>query len=152
MVTELFMRRGGILTRLIFKGEDCREKFKCISSSYEFDKVKKCYFYQNKHMTYRQMFDIVSGKGRNILFTCGSGLEINTPLLQYEETDWEFCKRIASQFGSVVIPEITGEYPQISVGVIGGKQYRLEDTNDYKCQMKWGGNTERKGHCMNVRW
>ena len=71
-------------------------------------------------MTYRQMFDLVSGKGRNILFTCGSGLEINTPLLQYEETDWEFCKRIASQFGSVVIPEITGEYPQISVGVIGG--------------------------------
>lgn len=131
-------------SRFIFKGEECRIKLKCISSSYEFDKNKKCYFYQNKHMTYRQMFDLVSGKGRNILFTCGSGLEINTPLLQYEETDWEFCKRIASQFGSVVIPEITGEYPQISVGVIGGKQYRLEDTNDYKCQMEWGEFRKKK--------
>ena len=125
-------------SRLIFKGEECHIKLKCISSSYEFDKDKKCNFYQNTHMTYRQMLDLVSGKGRNILFTCGSGLEINTPLLQYEETDWEFCKRIASQFGSVVIPEITGEYPQISVGVIGGKQYQIEDTNDYKCQMEWG--------------
>ena len=125
-------------TRLVFKGEECYIKLKCISSSYEFDQNKKCYFYQNKHMTYRQMLDLVSGKGRNILFTCGSGLELNTPLLQYEETDWEFCKRIASQFGSVVIPEITGEYPQISVGVIGGKQYQLEDTNNYKCQMEWG--------------
>ena len=125
-------------SRFFFKGEECYIKLKCISSSYEFDKDKKCTFYQNKHMTYRKMLDHVSGKGRNILFTCGSGLEIDTPLLQYEETDWEFCKRIASQFGTVVIPEITGEYPQISVGVIKGKQHRLEETNDYKCQMEWG--------------
>lgn len=124
-------------SRLKFDGGECYIKFKCISASYEFDKDKKCCFYQNIHMTYRQMLDLVSGKGRNILFTCGSGLEINNPLLQYEETDWEFCKRIASRFGSVVIPEISGEYPQISVGVIGGKEYRLEDSNNYKRQIEW---------------
>lgn len=129
----------GIIQKLRFKHNhgEYEIKLKCISASYEFDKEKKCCFYQNQHMTYAQVLDCVAGKGRNILFTCGSGLEIKTPLLQYEETDWEFCKRIASWFGSVVIPEISSEYPQISVGVIDGKEYRLEDCNGYECRTDW---------------
>ena len=94
--------------------------------------MKVCRSFQDIHMTYQELFKRIGGRERRILPLCQGMGEIGTPLIQYEETDWEFCRRIASRFCSVVIPDISEYYPQIAVGVIGGKQYIAGCGNDYK--------------------
>lgn len=37
--------------------------------------------------------------------------------IQYRETDWAFLKRIASQFHTVLIPDVSGTVPRFSVGL-----------------------------------
>lgn len=99
----------------------------CLSASSVFDKESKCRSYQNVKMTYGHLLRQVSGKGRTILVTKNSGMEMPYPFIQYEETDWEFLKRIAGQLGTVVIPDICHLYPQVSVGMVQGKTYQIQE-------------------------
>ncbi|WP_231887511.1 hypothetical protein, partial [Paenibacillus jamilae] len=47
-------------------------------------------------------------------------------VLQYDETDWAFLKRLASRFGSVLVPEVTAASPKVFFGMPEGKQYKVE--------------------------
>jgi spore maturation protein CgeB len=39
--------------------------------------------------------------------------EIGKPVYQYEETLWQFVKRIAGRCNTLVIPEVTYDLPQL---------------------------------------
>lgn len=107
---------------------------KCISSSYCFDIKRHSRSFQDIEMTYEQMLKKVekaSGIG-NILPIAGRNNAIGYPIIQYEETDWEFTKRMASHHGTVVIPEIAHGQPQISMGVIEGQSYTLDEHVEYE--------------------
>lgn len=102
----------------------------CISESYQFDTLKKSHSYQNKDMMYSAMLKQVSEGTGPILFLAKDKV-IQKPIVQYQETDWEFTKRMASRFGTVVIPEIRYELPQISLGIVNGENYDVPETTEY---------------------
>ncbi|MFK4350537.1 phage baseplate assembly protein gpV [Paenibacillus sp. RC62] len=52
--------------------------------------------------------------------------KLDTFVLQYEETDWAFLKRLASRFGSVLVPEVTAASPKVFFGMPEGKQHKVE--------------------------
>ncbi|MCA1294986.1 hypothetical protein LBW89_18395 [Paenibacillus sp. alder61] len=46
-------------------------------------------------------------------------------VLQYKETDWAFIRRIASQFGAAVFPEVTAASPKLFLGIPEGRYWEL---------------------------
>ncbi|TVX92045.1 hypothetical protein FPZ44_02630 [Paenibacillus agilis] len=54
-------------------------------------------------------------------------------LVQYEETDWQFIKRLASHFGAVLIPDATMEGPKFFYGIPIGRNGEIyNDIYDYR--------------------
>lgn len=94
-------------------------------------------------MKYRDVLKVVAGKGRNIIF-CEEEREIEKPIIQYKETDWEFCQRIAGQFFTIIIPEITGNYPQIALGMIDSRQYIIDCCDFYKSYQDYEGYRKKR--------
>lgn len=109
-------------------------KCECISGSYRFDLSKKSRSFQYTPTTYAEMFKWIQDKDKigNILVIKGADTQIGYPIIQYEETDWEFAKRMAGHFGTVVLPEITDGFPQMSVGVIKGNTYEIGENSRYE--------------------
>ncbi|AUO06248.1 hypothetical protein C0638_06715 [Paenibacillus sp. lzh-N1] len=98
------------------------------SHSYQMDIKKKRRSYQDIHRTYD---DLVTTMVRKYMYgdaidTVTNYAKLGTFVLQYEETDWAFLKRLVSRFGSVLIPEITAASPKIFFGMPEGKQYKVE--------------------------
>jgi hypothetical protein len=68
------------------------------------DREKHFYSYQNKQK-YRSLLDQVLGQEAKVSFRV-EDKEVPGLLVQYEESDWEFVKRLGSHFGNCVVPEI----------------------------------------------
>ncbi|MHB0862677.1 DNA/RNA non-specific endonuclease [Paenibacillus sp. SEL3] len=98
------------------------------SHSYQMDTKTKRRSYQDIHRTYD---DLVTTMVRKYMYgdaidTVTNYAKLGTFVLQYEETDWAFLKRLVSRFGSVLVPEITAASPKIFFGMPEGKQYKVE--------------------------
>lgn len=106
----------------------------CISGSYLFDMQKNSRSFQNTAMTYAELLKKVQTDSAigSILPIAGREMPIGYPIIQYEETDWAFTKRMASHFGTVVLPEIVHGHPQISMGVVYGETYTIEENAEYE--------------------
>lgn len=105
----------------------------CISGSYCFDTQKRSRSFQDTAMTYAAMLkEVEKGSGTgNILPIAGRDEAIGYPIIQYEETDWEFTKRMASHFGTAVIPEIRYGQPQMSMGIVEGTHHTIDTRAEY---------------------
>lgn len=76
--------------------------------------------FQDAGMNYQQIADQLAGEdGLSAGFET-SPLSINNLLLQYQETNWEFLKRIASHNNSVLLPSVTE--PKFYFGIPKGNQ------------------------------
>ncbi|MGM1019080.1 MAG: contractile injection system protein, VgrG/Pvc8 family [Bacillota bacterium] len=98
------------------------------SHSYQMDIKLKKRSYQDIHRTYD---DLVTSMVRKYEYgdaidTVTNYAKLDTFVLQYEETDWAFLKRLASRFGSVLVPEVTAASPKVFFGMPEGKQYKVE--------------------------
>ncbi|WP_274483526.1 contractile injection system protein, VgrG/Pvc8 family [Paenibacillus polymyxa] len=125
--------------RRLFHGLVTRMSVRCIrgvytfeleaaSHSYQMDIKTKRRSYQDIHRTYD---DLVTTMIRKYMYgdaidTVTNYAELGTFVLQYEETDWAFLKRLVSRFGSVLVPEITAASPKVFFGMPEGKQYKVE--------------------------
>ncbi|WP_431809358.1 hypothetical protein [Brevibacillus agri] len=61
----------------------------------------------------------------------GEGVQIGEPIIQYDETDWELLKRLASHFHAVLVSDIMEATPRFSFGLPQGKSYTLPDDVAY---------------------
>ncbi|UQQ34071.1 contractile injection system protein, VgrG/Pvc8 family [Paenibacillus polymyxa] len=98
------------------------------SHSYQMDiKVKKR-SYQDIHRTYDDLVTALVRKYQygDAIDTVSNHAKLETFVLQYEETDWAFLKRLASRFGSVLVPEVTAASPKVFFGMPEGKQHKVE--------------------------
>lgn len=89
------------------------------SSSFLTDLMPKTRCFQDLSITYDQVLDIVM-ENYEQPFACiqsGGTKVIDQLIVQYEETDWEFIKRIASHFETYVVPDILSKGVSISIGV-----------------------------------
>lgn len=106
--------------RVIFKGlvQDIRASFEgqvyylevwAVSFSIRADTEVLSRSFQDAGMNYRQIADRLAGENGLSVSVETAPLTVNRLLLQYEETNWAFLKRIASHDHSVLLPSVTEE-------------------------------------------
>ncbi|ADO54187.1 contractile injection system protein, VgrG/Pvc8 family [Paenibacillus polymyxa] len=98
------------------------------SHSYQMDIKLKKRSYQDIHRTYDDLVTAMVRKYQygDAIDTVTNYAKLDTFVLQYEETDWAFLKRLASRFGSVLVPEVTAASPKVFFGMPEGKPYKVE--------------------------
>ncbi|AET58465.1 hypothetical protein HPL003_08510 [Paenibacillus terrae HPL-003] len=98
------------------------------SHSYQMDIKLKNRSYQDIHRTYDDLVTTMVRKYQygDAIDTVTNYAKLDTFILQYEETDWAFLKRLASRFGSVLVPEVTAASPKVFFGMPEGKPYKVE--------------------------
>lgn len=95
-----------------------------IGGTVKLDREKKEQSFQNVGMTYEQVAKEVVKyyEGTGIIWNIDSNKEIGSPLVQYNETDWEFLKRLCSHFNEIVIEDLKTRKPVICFGMSMGKE------------------------------
>ncbi|MEQ7052843.1 EndoU domain-containing protein [Paenibacillaceae sp. P-4] len=126
----------GIVTRLsvhCIRGVYTFE-LEAASHSYQMDIQIKKRSYQDIHRTYDDLVTTMIRKYKfgDAIDTVTNNTKLGTFVLQYEETDWAFLKRLAARFGSVLVPEVTAASPKVFFGMPVGKLYKLERDVSYQ--------------------
>ncbi|MFM9281439.1 contractile injection system protein, VgrG/Pvc8 family [Paenibacillus jiagnxiensis] len=135
----------GQSVRRLFHGLVTRMSVQCIrgvytfeleaaSHSYQMDILLKKGSFQDIHRTYDDLVTSLVRKYRygDLIDTVTDHAKLGAFVLQYQETDWAFLKRLASRFGSVLVPEVTAASPKIFFGMPEGKTYKVEREVSYR--------------------
>lgn len=111
-------------------------RVKAYSNTYFLDLKKKKASYQKIEQSYESIFQEVLArtKGARILFYEPAKDSTGEFILQYQETDWEFLKRMASRFHKSLIPDSKNCFPTFYYGVtdsfspipVKGEEVRLD--------------------------
>lgn len=119
-IEELFCRKENRLLTIEVRG---------IGATKVLDQEKKSQSFQRRDMTYKQVVSFVmqQEKAGNFLWMLGEDRAIETPLLQYQETDWEFLKRISSHFNGKLIADLKTGKPDFFLGMCYGKRREAEE-------------------------
>lgn len=101
-----------------------------ISHSFKLDTKLKNRSFQQVNRTYIDVFKEILNdyKDSDMLDGAFGDLTIGKFIMQYQETDWTFLKRLASHIGAVLVPNITDHRLQVWIGVPQGRsQIKLEN-------------------------
>jgi hypothetical protein len=108
-----------------------------LSTSCKLDQSIKNRSFQDVSLTHEQVMENVAGETQmaTILWNIEESSAISKPVIQYNETDWEFIVRMASYYGNPVIPSMTIDTPVLSIGFLkSAGEGKLEATK-YKSGM-----------------
>lgn len=115
------------------------------SMSVSMDLQKRRRSFQNVNHSYsRTAKDIITEYKGMAVVEKGTELKPQAPLIQYDETDWAFLKRIASYLGTYLYPDVTSEKNVIVIGSqsrtsvqIESAQYQIgKDLSEYRSDCK----------------
>jgi len=113
----------GILKDLVIqhKNSVCEMELSAAPFTYLLDLNPVKRSFQIPSMTYQEVFGCVLGgyAGGNVLMNTGASAAIGEPIVQYQETDWEFALRLASHFHTVIIPSYVTSGPKLYLGLSG---------------------------------
>lgn len=116
------------------EGESYELFVELISSSVLLDIEKQSKSYQDKSNTYQNIFKELVGKvNGECLDLASKGAAQKGPYIRYQETSWEFIKRMASYVGAKVCAVCDEPKPKIVVGIQKGKSH-TEKCYEYKIQ------------------
>jgi len=123
-----------------------------LSHSYLLDIIQKSRSFQNEDMEYNELLSaiFIDYEGANFIETTGG--KLNTFVLQYQETDWDFLKREASKFEQGLYVDSCFTAPKIYFGIPQGRNrgqlenfeytvsrdlnaYRVDKENDLLAEM-----------------
>ncbi|SFR63906.1 hypothetical protein [Anaeromicropila populeti] len=88
-----------------------------ISTTIKMDLEKKCRSFQDVSFTYEALVKEMDCICKGCMKKAQS-VKIEKPLIQYDETDWEFLLRIASHLHGQIIPVETAEKATIMFGLV----------------------------------
>lgn len=90
-----------------------------ISHSDEFNVNKRNRSFQKIDKTYKSIIESVVQKTLNAKTIWGVSADkiLNRLVVQYQETDWEFIKRVSSQIGASLLVDETSSFPKIQIGI-----------------------------------
>ena len=90
-----------------------------ITNTHLLDRQKKIRSFQVPGMSYQDILDTVVGAypGGGCILAKGQDRVTEEMIVQYQETDWEFLKRLASHLQTVVVPEVQTEGVRVYVGL-----------------------------------
>ena len=100
---------------------------------------KKCNrVFQKKAQTYMGIANTVTADTEHsACILPGSDIQTGGTLIQYQETDWNFLKRMASQLGLPLVPDISYYYPRFYLGLPEGEKKELGEI--LSCDMCFDG-------------
>ncbi len=92
--------------KIMHENSLCLMEIRIVPYTYLLDLKPQRRSFQIPAMAYQEVLDCIakSYAGGNILMNIGTGEAIGEPIVQYQETDWAFIKRLASHFHAVVVP------------------------------------------------
>lgn len=99
-----------------------------ISHSYLLDVEKKSRTFQNKQMSYSELAKQVAADYADAMVydVVTQGASIGQLIVQYNETDWEFLKRLASHFHTGLVNDVHFAQPRCYFGVPNSRKRTLE--------------------------
>lgn len=95
--------------KIIHENALCLMEIRVVPYTYLMDLNPARRSFQVPKMTYQEVLDCIMTKyqGGFALMNAGAGVMIGEPVVQYQETDWEFVRRLASHFHTVITPSHT---------------------------------------------
>lgn len=104
---DVILFNGYILNlHLRVEGMVYKIRLSAASFTYLLDQTKRFRTFQNGNQTYKELVKEVLSLYQNAAVICTAGDErIGSIQVQYQETDWEFLKRMASQLHTVLVAE-----------------------------------------------
>ena len=139
-LTEQIPLFAGLIQKVhIFQEGGVRQVIlSAVSGSYLLDQEKRSCSFQDISMSYKDVVkQVLQKSGGSAICSIGKETQIGKPLIQYEETDWEFIKRLASHSNSVLVADPTGEKPSFSFGLADGASYEEETSKaDFSVRKK----------------
>lgn len=125
---------------ILYKMQTAYLKLKSISYSYDLDIKKHNQVFIDLSATYEDVIKKVLSKYSKASFRddASNGNKTSELIVQYEETDWEFLKRLATHFQTILIPEVTCPLSRFWFGIeinyekkVLEKEF-IEVKNDFK--------------------
>ena len=97
-----------------------------VSGTILLDQKKSNRVFQKKVQTYMGIASIVTADTEHsACILPGSDMRTGGTLIQYQETDWRFLKRMASQLGLPLVPDTSYYYPRFYLGLPEGEKREL---------------------------
>ena len=137
----------------------CYLGVKALSYTMEWALAPVSQSFLNLDMTYQEVIKKVleDQPGAEIIDSVTEGFVIPDFLLQYEETDWEFLIRLASHFGTVLVPDCCAAHGRAYFGVPDFGEETPLSAEDYQ-QIRDMDQQYRIGNAIgllpqeNIRW
>ena len=97
-----------------------------VSGTILLDQKKSNRVFQKKVQTYMGIASAVTADTEHsACILPGSDMRTGGTLIQYQETDWRFLKRMASQLGLPLVPDTSYYYPRFYLGLPEGEKREL---------------------------
>ncbi len=101
--------------------------------------------FQKVEKTYAEVIrEVVKNSGGQVICTEGENEKIETPLIQYHETVWDFSKRLGSDIENCIISDITAERPSLWFGMRRGEYLQGIEVAEYNIKIKCLPKEERE--------
>ena len=101
-------------------------EIEAVSGTVLLDMEKRSRVFQESNQTYLGIVSAVTAEtGHSACILAGDDRETGGTLIQYEETDWKFLKRMASQMGLPLVPDTGYYYPRFYIGLPEGEKKEL---------------------------
>ncbi|KQO01094.1 contractile injection system protein, VgrG/Pvc8 family [Paenibacillus sp. Leaf72] len=113
-------------------------ELEAVSHTYKLDIKRKSRSFQNQQWTYPQLLKYIGAdyEGMEVLDEATAGGSIGQWNLQYQETDWEFLKRLASRVHTSLMPAAVFNTPKIYFGVYEGDEKAKLSNFHYEVEKK----------------
>lgn len=122
------------------------------SGSHKLDQKAESQSFQNIDKTYAEVIRLaVERAGGKTICESGINQKIEKPLIQYEETVWEFCKRLASHLNTCIIPDIEISGECFWFGMRKGKHIPDFSANEYDIRIGKGDYGKEIGYYVKSR-
>lgn len=115
-----------------FEGRYAQIEIEGISATWKLDILKQFRSFQDKDMTYAALArKIADYTGTSVLSLIGKNTKLLKPLIQYQETDWEFLRRISSHLNKYILCDVLTGKPAFWFGMRTGKRVLLPTEHSY---------------------
>ena len=115
-----------------FEGRTAQIEIEGISATWKLDITKKCRSFQDTDITYAALAKrIAAYTGTDIIPLIGKNTTISEPLIQYQETDWEFLRRISSHLNKFILCDVLTGKPAFWFGMRKGERIVLSTEHSY---------------------
>jgi hypothetical protein len=133
----------GVMTSLKVQlsGGIYRFELEALSNSYQMDIRIQERAFQNRGWSFKELIQFIMNSYRysDVMDQVTGNTLLSGLVLQYKETDWMFLRRLASRFGTVLVPEITAASPKLFIGLPAGKMWKWPENQPYQVRKELGG-------------